>query len=60
MGKKTVINASPDLRQAAQRKREKIEFVRENLIIPSSLREHAKGRKYFIADNSYCLRCNYW
>lgn len=48
MGKKTVIKASPDLRQAAQRKREKIEFVRENLIIPSSLREHAIGKKYFI------------
>lgn len=49
MKKKVVINASPDLKQAAKRnKREPIVFVRDNLVIPSKLSLIAKDKKYFI------------
>ena len=49
MKKKVVINASPDLKQAAKRnKREPIIFVRDNLVVPSKLSLIAKDKKYFI------------
>ena len=49
MKKKVVINASPDLKQAAKRnKREPIVFVRDNLVVPSKLALLAKDKKYYI------------
>ena len=49
MKKKVVINASPDLKQAAKRnKREPIIFIRDNLVVPSKLSLIAKDKKYFI------------
>ena len=49
MKKKVVINASPDLKQAAKRnKREPIVFIRDNLVVPSKLSLLAKDKKYYI------------
>ena len=49
MKKKVVINASPNLKQAAKRnKREPIVFIRDNLVVPSKLSLLAKDKKYFI------------
>ena len=49
MKKKVVINASPDLKQAAKRnKREPIVFIRDNLVVPSKLSLIAKDKKYYI------------
>ncbi len=45
---KVIINSMPDLKKAAQRKREPIQFVREDIVIPNEVREYAKGRKYFV------------
>ena len=43
MKKKVVINASPDLKQAARRnKKEPIVFIRDNLVVPSKLSLIAK------------------
>ena len=49
MKKKVVINASPDLKQAAKRnKREPIVSIRDNLVVPSKLSLLAKDKKYYI------------
>ena len=49
MKKKVVINASPDLKQAAKRnKKEPIVFVRDNLVVPSKLALIAENKKYYI------------
>lgn len=45
---KVIVKASPDLKAAAQRKREPIKIVREDIEIPGTLREQAAGKKYFI------------
>ena len=47
MKKKVVINASPDLKQAAKRnKKEPIVFIRDNLVVPSKLALIAENKKY--------------
>ena len=49
MKKKVVINASPDLKQAAKRnKKEPIVFIRDNLVVPSKLALIAENKKYYI------------
>ena len=48
MSSKVIVNAIPDLKKAAQRKREPVVFVRDEIEIPASLREQAKGKKYYI------------
>lgn len=48
MANKVIVNSAPNLSDAARRKREPIEFIREKLVIPSSLRLFAQNKKYYI------------
>ena len=48
MAKEVIIESLPDLKKASQRRRNRTEFIKEEMVIPSRLKMFAEGKKFFI------------